>query len=618
MVKMEKETFILVMPAYNEEECIEKVVSSWMTIIKNYPGSEMLVINDGSKDKTGEKLDLLEKRYRELKVIHKPNEGHGATVIRGYKEAINTNHNWVFQTDSDDQFIPEDFIELWKKRNKSSFILGSRLKRSDPLHRLIITKIIRFFNLAIFGTYIKDANIPYRLIKKNYLKKLLKILPKNLFAPNIFLSIIAARDNQNLMSVPISHKERKTGQISIVKWNLIKACFRGLKELVKFRIKLSSMLKKLNQNEHEYSLIIGAGITGITIARNLAERGEKCLIVEKRAHIGGNCYDFFNTDGQYIQKYGPHIFHTTDEEVWNYLSEFTKWNNYQHKVLAYVEGNLIPIPFNLKSVKIAFKEEMANRIKDKMMKRVGNENSISILELKKIDDPDIRKLANYIYNNIFLNYTIKQWDLKPEEIDPQVTSRVPIVVSEDDRYFPKDPYQGIPSKGFSAMFKKMLAHKNIKVLLETDYKEKINLFNFKRIIVTSPIDDFFSYKFGKIEYRRINIRFEEYDCESFQENSVINYPNDFEYTRITEYNKFLSLKRKKTVISKEIPSWEEGFIAYPLLTNENKVLIDKYLIEAKKKKNVFFAGRLADCKYYNMDQACRRALDLINKEIFTD
>ncbi len=247
---MVKETFIIVMPTYNEEECIENVVNSWMDLIQQYRGSEMLVINDGSKDKTKEMLCVLKNKFKELKVINKTNEGHGATVIRCYEAAIKTQHDWVFQTDSDDQFSPGDFHKLWNKRYDSNFILGYRSKRNDPLHRSIITKLIVFFNTLVFGVYIKDANVPYRLIKIDYLKKLLGVLPKALFAPNIFLSIIAAKDHQNLMGISIYHKKRGTGQISIVKWGLVKVCVRGLRELFLFRIKLSSIMKKLKQ-KHE-------------------------------------------------------------------------------------------------------------------------------------------------------------------------------------------------------------------------------------------------------------------------------------------------------------------------------------------------------------------------------
>lgn len=246
-IHKKKDTFIILMPAYNEENCIEKVVRSWMiNVVNKHTGSEMLVINDGSRDNTRQILDKLKKEFKRFKVIHKINEGHGATIVRGYIESTKTPHEWVFQTDSDDQFSPEDFDKLWECRHKSNFILGDRFKRFDPSHRLIITKINLMLIIILFGCYIKDSNVPYRLMKIDYLKKLLSVLPKNLFAPNIVLSILALKDSHNLISIPISHKERKTGKMSIVKWKLIKVCFKVVKDLILFRLRLSRIIRNIS------------------------------------------------------------------------------------------------------------------------------------------------------------------------------------------------------------------------------------------------------------------------------------------------------------------------------------------------------------------------------------
>ncbi|MCD6460601.1 glycosyltransferase family 2 protein [bacterium] len=235
------------MPAYNEEDCIKKVIDNWMTLIEKYQGSVMVVINDGSKDNTAKELDNIKRAYPNLTVIHKNNEGHGAAVLKGYGYAVSTRHNWVLQTDSDDQFTPDDFNKLWEIRNKSNFIIGYRQNRNDPFHRIIISRLVRFFNLLFFGIKILDANVPYRLMKRDYLKRLLDVIPENLFAPNIFLSILAKKDGQDLMNIPINHKQRKTGSISIVKWNLIKVCLRGVKELILFRLQLQKILRTLKK-----------------------------------------------------------------------------------------------------------------------------------------------------------------------------------------------------------------------------------------------------------------------------------------------------------------------------------------------------------------------------------
>jgi UDP-galactopyranose mutase len=356
-------------------------------------------------------------------------------------------------------------------------------------------------------------------------------------------------------------------------------------------------------------LIIGSGIVGITLAERLAAKNKKVLIIEKRKTIGGNCFDCFN-DGNYIQEYGPHIFHTDYDDVWKYLSRFTKWHKYEHKVLGKVKNKLIPIPFNFNSIDLIYDVKKAEEIKKIIAIEYGKNKKIPILELRKNKNKEIKNLADFVYENIFLHYTIKQWDLKPEEIDPSVTARVPIFSGYDDRYF-YDKHQGIPKKGFTEMFKKMLKNKNIELKLGIDYKNIIKKINYKKLFYTGPLDYFFDYKFGKIKYRRTNLKRKKYFKSSFQEAGVINYPTKKEkFTRITEFNKFLNIANKSTEIAKEFPSWLKGFQAYPFQNEENNLTIDKYKKEASKLKNVYFAGRLAECKYYNMDQAVKRALEL--------
>jgi len=355
------------------------------------------------------------------------------------------------------------------------------------------------------------------------------------------------------------------------------------------------------------NLVIGAGMTGITIARKLAESGEKVILVEKEDHLGGNCRDFFDKHGCYVQSCGPHIFHTCDKEVWNFLSLFTEWNRYTHKVLAYVDGKLMPVPFNHNSLRIAFPKDY-DTLAEKLLRRTGG-RGLSVMTLRNDADKDLRTLGEYVYNRIFLNYTIKQWGVAPDKLDPTVVDRVPVYAGEDDRYFRDDIFQGIPIAGYSALFNNMLNHKNIRLLLGTDYRS-LRYADYARTIVTSPVDEFFSYEFGSIEYRRIRLIFEEHKCRSFQENSVINYPNEHGYTRITEYNKFLGLEKDKTIISKEYASSDNGFLAYPVLTKQNSKTIDRYMHKAEEQKNIHFAGRLAECRYYDMDDACRRGMDL--------
>lgn len=244
-------TLILVMPAYNEEGCIAAVVESWYYRLSELfrDSFEIIVVNDGSKDRTKTILDHKVKDLPNLSVIHQENAGHGITLRKAYQAALLKSPGWVFHVDSDNQFLPDDFIKLWEKREASPFILGFRQSRYDALHRLVITRILKATNLVLFGCFIPDANIPYRLIKGRYLELLLECIPANVFAPNIFLSVLAKLDNQAIFSIPITHIERNTGQVSIVKLSLLKACWRCVRELLVFRLQLKGNLIYLKSRE---------------------------------------------------------------------------------------------------------------------------------------------------------------------------------------------------------------------------------------------------------------------------------------------------------------------------------------------------------------------------------
>jgi len=359
--------------------------------------------------------------------------------------------------------------------------------------------------------------------------------------------------------------------------------------------------------------IIGAGITGITLAERFASKGNEVLIIEKRDHIGGNCYDFKNKDGILIHKYGPHIFHTDYKDVWDYISQFTDWFYYQHKVLGLIDGRLAPIPFNLNTLYELFPLKFAQKLEEKLINKFGYNKKIPILDLKKTKDKDLKFLADFVYEKIFLHYTEKQWSLKPEEIDASVTARVPVVISRDDRYF-QNKYQGMPKEGYVKMFEKMLQNENIEVQLNTDYKKLKNKIKYNFLFYTSPIDEFFNYKYGRLDYRCLKLDFQTFNQESYQPSAVVNYPNNYDFTRIIEFKKLTQQNHRKTTIGIEYPG-NEGFMAYPVLDEKNKKLFQKYLKEAEKlkKQNIYFVGRLAEYKYYNMDEAVKSSLDLFNK-----
>ncbi|MEM4500466.1 MAG: UDP-galactopyranose mutase [Candidatus Woesearchaeota archaeon] len=374
-------------------------------------------------------------------------------------------------------------------------------------------------------------------------------------------------------------------------------------------------------------IVIGAGISGSVIAERIAnDLKEDVLVIEKRDHIGGACYDYLSEEGILIQRYGPHIFHTNHDEVYEYLSKFTEWIPYEHKVLANIEGKRVPVPFNFRSIDLLFPEYLAERIKEKLVLRYGFDKRVTILELMKIDDYDINILSNFVYNKVFLNYSKKQWGRDPERLDPEILSRVPVYVGYDDRYF-YDKYQLMPKEGFTKIFERMLSSRNIKLLLNTDYKEliKVDLENNKilldneefrgTLIVTGMIDEFFNYKLGKLEYRSLRFKLEKVDREYFQEVAVVNYPNEFDFTRISEFKHFYNRKSDKTYILFEYPLEYDGTNDpyYPILDLKNKEIYERYSQEAKRFKNLYFLGRLAEHKYKNMDVAVLDALKLYNE-----
>jgi UDP-galactopyranose mutase len=377
-------------------------------------------------------------------------------------------------------------------------------------------------------------------------------------------------------------------------------------------------------------IVVGSGFAGSVIAERIANvLNQKVLIIEKRNHIGGNCYDYRDENNIIVHKYGPHLFHTDYKEVFDYLSNFTDWHIYHHKVLAFVDGKKIPLPFNLNSIYEVFPQELAKRLEVRLIEKYGYGTKIPILELLKEEDQGLKFLANYVYEKIYKNYTMKQWGLKPEEISPQVTARVPIYVSRDNRYF-TDKYQVIPKDGYTKIFERMLNHPNIKIMLNTDFKEVISIdFENKKIyflgqefkgklIFTGMIDELFNFKYGILPYRSLDLRFETIEQEYYQEAPVVNYPNDYDFTRITEFKHIHPAKSDKTTILKEYPKAYQPKVDipyYPVFTKENQELYNKYKEEADKFENLVLVGRLAEYRYYDMDDVVKRALEVFEERI---
>ena len=372
-------------------------------------------------------------------------------------------------------------------------------------------------------------------------------------------------------------------------------------------------------------IIVGAGIAGATVARKLAEESnKKVLVLERRNHIGGNCYDKPDDHGILIHEYGPHIFHTGDEGVREFLSRFTKWYDFGHEVVAKVGDQLIPVPFNLNTLHMVYDKEKAERLEKKLIEEYGLDSRVPIMKLRESTDADVREIADYVYKNVFLYYTMKQWGQTPEEISPEVTGRVPVVISYDNRYF-KDKYQSVPVDGFTPMFAAMLDHPNIEVRTGVDCSGVLDFEDGKiyfekaeftgDLVYTGALDELFDCKFGRLPYRSLNFQFEHLDQDSFQDHSVVNYTVSEDFTRITEF-KFLTGQKDTdgTTIVREYPfayTGAEGEIPYYAILNaENEALYEKYRLLTEDFDKFHLLGRLAEYKYYNIDAMCRKAMEL--------
>jgi UDP-galactopyranose mutase len=355
-------------------------------------------------------------------------------------------------------------------------------------------------------------------------------------------------------------------------------------------------------------LIVGAGFAGSVIAERLARVADKkVLVIDRRNHIGGNAYDHYNDDGLLVHRYGPHIFHTNSLEVFEYLSQFTEWRQYQHRVLACVDGMLLPIPINLDTINKLYGLSLNSFEVEKFLESKAEKRE----RLRTSEDVVVSKVGRDLYEKFFRNYTRKQWGLDPSELDASVTARVPTRTNRDDRYF-TDSYQAMPKQGYTRMFENMLDHPNIKVMLNVDYREIERIVPHRELVFTGPVDEYFDCRFGKLPYRSLEFKHETLDKAFHQEAPVVNYPNDFLYTRVTEFKYLTGQEHRKTAIVYEYPR-SEGDPYYPVPRPENAELYQKYKSLADATKGVHFVGRLATYKYYNMDQVVAQALTTFKK-----
>ncbi len=369
-------------------------------------------------------------------------------------------------------------------------------------------------------------------------------------------------------------------------------------------VKQAKLRTTVSRRETYDYLVVGAGFAGSVVAERLAATGKRILIIDKRHHIAGNAYDFYNEQGLLVHLYGPHIFHTQSEKVFNYLSQFTDWRPYEHRVLASVDGKRVPIPINIDTINQLY----GLNLDAAGMEAFLAERAEPRADIRTSEDIVVSKVGRELYEKFFRNYTRKQWGVDPSELDSSVAGRIPVRLNQDDRYF-SDTFQVMPLEGYTRMFERMLAHPNITVQLSTDYREIMDEYPEAKMVYTGPIDEFFDYRFGKLPYRSLRFEHETHDVEQFQPVGVVNYPNDHKYTRVTEFKHLTGQEHPRTSIVYEYPQ-AEGDPYYPIPRPENAKLYEMYRELAENTPGVYFCGRLANYKYFNMDQVVAQALHL--------
>ncbi len=355
-------------------------------------------------------------------------------------------------------------------------------------------------------------------------------------------------------------------------------------------------------------MIVGAGFAGSVLAERLAsQKNARILLVDRRTHIGGNAYDFYNDEGVLVHRYGPHIFHTNSAKVFDYLSRFTAWRPYEHRVKTSVDGQLVPMPINVDTLNALYGMNLSCGEVEGFLAKLAEPRE----EIRTSEDVVVSRVGRELYTKFFRNYTRKQWDLDPSELDAAVTARVPVRSNKDDRYF-TDQFQAMPLHGYTRMFERMLDHPNISVMLNTDYAEIKEEVSFRELIFTGPVDEYFNYCYGKLPYRSLRFEHQTHNKEQFQTAAVVNYPNEHAYTRVTEFKYLTGQEHAKTSIVYEYPT-AEGDPYYPVPQPQNAELYARYKAMADALPLVHFAGRLATYKYYNMDQVVAQALALATK-----
>ncbi|MDZ4690927.1 UDP-galactopyranose mutase [Terricaulis sp.] len=368
-------------------------------------------------------------------------------------------------------------------------------------------------------------------------------------------------------------------------------------------------VKRTPAPRYDY-LIVGAGFAGSVLAERLASQlGKRVLLIDRRDHIGGNAFDRTDRAGVLMHQYGPHIFHTNSAEIFDYLSQFTRWRMYEHRVLAAVDGLHVPMPINRTTLNKLYGLELAD---EAAAERFLAARAQPVDAIRTSEDVVVSAIGRDLYEKFFRGYTRKQWGLDPSELDKSVTARVPTRTNTDDRYF-TDRFQAMPLNGYTEMFSAMLDHRNIEIQLGVDFEDVRRKVRYQNLIYTGPIDAYFHYLYGKLPYRSLHFRHEIYSCEQFQSVGTVNYPDEaVPYTRITEYKHLTGQQHPLTTVTYEYPT-AEGDPFYPIPKLENQLLYKKYEALARAEQDVHFVGRLASYRYYNMDQVVGQALSTFRR-----
>ena len=402
-----------------------------------------------------------------------------------------------------------------------------------------------------------------------------------------------------------AYLERVDHRLRDMSWN---RTWSEMQQLIAVAVEEKAVKRPRRKRNGFDWLVVGAGYAGSVLAERIASQSnQRVLVVDRRNHIGGNAYDHYDEAGLLVHRYGPHIFHTNSKEVFDYLSQFTAWRRYEHRVRASVDGLLVPLPINLDTVNTLYGTSFTALELQEFFDSVAE----PVERQRTSEDVVVGTVGRELYEKFFRNYTRKQWGLDPSELDASVTARVPARLNRDDRYF-TDTYQAMPLHGYTRMFERMLDHPNITVLLQTDYREVADTIPCERMIYTGPIDEFFDLRFGKLPYRSLEFRFETHDQETFQRAPVVNFPNEHPYTRCTEFKYLTGQEHPKTTVVYEYPL-AEGDPYYPVPRPENRKLYEQYKALAERTASVWFVGRLATYKYYNMDQVVAQALATYRK-----